>query len=92
MTPSLLTFTQTTLAPLIAALAPALHAANATKPNIIFILADDLGSGDLGCIGAPDIETPHIGRLAVEGVKFIDFYANAPVCTPTRAGCMTGRW
>ena len=63
-----------------------------SKPNIIFILADDLGYGDLGCMGAPDIKTPHIDRLAAEGVKFTDFYANAPVCSPTRAGFMTGRW
>ena len=63
-----------------------------SKPNIIFILADDLGYGDLGCMGATDIKTPHIDRLAAEGVKFTDFYANAPVCTPTRAGFMTGRW
>lgn len=66
--------------------------APASKPNIIFILVDDLGYGDLGCMGGPDIKTPHIDRLAAEGVKFSDFYANAPVCTPTRAGFMTGRW
>jgi arylsulfatase A len=64
----------------------------ASRPNIIFILADDLGYGDLGCMGATDIKTPHIDRLAAEGVKFSDFYSNAPVCTPTRAGFMTGRW
>ncbi|MSU66874.1 MAG: twin-arginine translocation pathway signal protein [Opitutus sp.] len=67
-------------------------ASAATRPNIIFILADDLGYGDLGCMGATDIRTPHLDRLAAEGVKFTDFYANAPVCTPTRAGFMTGRW
>ena len=71
---------------------PALHAADTVKPNIIFILADDLGYADLGCMGATDIKTPHLDRLAAEGVKFTDFYANAPVCTPTRAGFMTGRW
>lgn len=67
-------------------------AAASTKPNIVFILIDDLGYGDLGCMGATDIRTPHIDRLAAEGVKFSDFYANAPVCTPTRAAFMTGRW
>lgn len=67
-------------------------AASSSRPNIIFILADDLGYGDLGCMGATDIKTPHIDRLAKEGVKFSDFYSNAPVCTPTRAGFMTGRW
>ena len=66
--------------------------AAAARPNIIFILADDLGYGDLGCMGATDIKTPHLDRLAAEGVKFTDFYANAPVCTPTRTGFMTGRW
>jgi arylsulfatase A-like enzyme len=66
--------------------------APATKPNIVFILADDMGYGDLGCMGATDIRTPNIDRLAAEGVKFSNFYANAPVCTPTRAGFMTGRW
>ena len=64
----------------------------ASPPNLIFILADDLGYGDLGCMGCPDIKTPNIDRLAAEGVKFTDFYANAPVCTPTRTGFLTGRW
>lgn len=64
----------------------------AAPPNIIFILADDFGYGDLGCMGCTDISTPNIDRLATEGVKFTDFYANAPVCTPTRTGFMTGRW
>lgn len=63
-----------------------------SRPNIVFILADDLGYGDLGCMGCPDIQTPNIDRIAAEGVKFTDFYANAPVCTPTRTGFMTGRW
>jgi arylsulfatase A-like enzyme len=56
------------------------------------ILADDLGYGDLGCYGAPDIRTPHLDGLAREGVKLTQGYANAPVCTPTRAALMTGRW
>ena len=64
----------------------------AVQPNIVFILADDFGYGDLGCMGCTDIATPNIDRLATEGVKFTDFYANAPVCTPTRTGFMTGRW
>ena len=68
-----------------------LHAA-AQQPNIVFILADDFGYGDLGCMGGTDIATPNIDRLAAEGVKFTDFYANAPVCTPTRTGFMTGRF
>jgi arylsulfatase A-like enzyme len=64
----------------------------AAPPNIIFILVDDMGYGDLGCTGAEDIKTPHIDRIAAEGMQLTDFYANAPVCTPTRAGFMTGRW
>jgi arylsulfatase A-like enzyme len=59
------------------------------NPNVIVILADDLGYGDLGCYGAKDIATPHIDRMAREGAKFTSFYA-APVCTPTRASLMTG--
>ena len=51
-----------------------------------------MGYSDLGCMGATDIRTPHIDRLASEGLKFTDFYANAPVCTPTRAAFITGRW
>ncbi|MES2693298.1 MAG: sulfatase-like hydrolase/transferase [Verrucomicrobiota bacterium] len=62
------------------------------RPNIVFILIDDFGYADCGPYGAKDIRTPHIDRLAREGVKFTDFYANAPVCTPTRCGFITGRW
>ena len=50
------------------------------RPNIVFVLVDDMGYGDLGCMGATDIKTPNIDRLASEGVKFTDFYANAQVC------------
>ena len=63
----------------------------AVRPNIILILADDLGYGDLGVYGATDTKTPNLDRLAREGTRFTDFYANAPVCTPTRAGLITGR-
>jgi arylsulfatase A-like enzyme len=73
------------------ALGPWSFAAGA-RPNIIFVLIDDFGYADCGPYGATDIRTPHIDRLAREGVKFTDFYANAPVCTPTRAGFITGRW
>ncbi|MBK1879746.1 sulfatase-like hydrolase/transferase [Pelagicoccus mobilis] len=61
------------------------------KPNIVFIFCDDLGYGDLGCFGAKDIKTPNIDRLADTGIKFTDFYSVSPVCTPSRAGLMTGR-
>lgn len=72
--------------------ASAIAAAANTKPNIVFILIDDFGYADSGAYGAKDIRTPHIDRLAREGVRFTDFYANAPVCTPTRCGFITGRW
>jgi len=62
------------------------------RPNVVFIMADDLGYGDLGCYGAPDIRTPNIDRLAREGVRMTDFYANGPICSPTRYGFMTGQY
>jgi uncharacterized sulfatase len=61
-----------------------------SRPNIVFILADDLGYGDLGCYGQRRIETPHIDRLAREGLRFTDFYAGATVCAPSRCVLMTG--
>lgn len=64
----------------------------AAPPNIVFILMDDMGYADLGCQGAKDIRTPNIDRLAAEGVRFANFYSNAPVCTPTRCAFITGRW
>ncbi len=60
------------------------------KPNIIFILADDLGYGDLGCYGQSKIKTPNIDKLASEGIRFTDFYAGSTVCAPSRATLMTG--
>ncbi|MCX8036498.1 MAG: sulfatase [Candidatus Sumerlaeia bacterium] len=62
------------------------------NPNILMILADDLGWGDLSCYGAPDLKTPNLDRLAAEGVRFENFYANCPVCSPTRAALLTGRY
>src|SRR6266851_5756178 len=66
------------------------HAA-AKLPNIVIILADDLGYGDLGCYGHPSIRTPNLDRMAAEGMRFTDFYSAAEVCTPSRAALMTGR-
>lgn len=61
-------------------------------PNFIVILADDLGYGDLSCYGATHIATPNLDRMAAEGIRFTDFYASANVCTPSRAGLLTGRY
>ncbi|MGM0573399.1 MAG: sulfatase-like hydrolase/transferase [Bacteroidota bacterium] len=63
-----------------------------TPPNIVLIFADDLGYGDLSCYGSVWNQTPEIDRMAVEGLRFSDFYAGSPVCTPSRAGLMTGSY
>lgn len=65
-------------------------AAEPAKPNVIFILADDLGYGDLGCFGQKHIKTPNIDRLAKEGTRFTQAYAGATVCAPSRCTLMTG--
>ena len=67
-----------------------LPAADAPKPNIVIILSDDQGRGDCSAFGTKDIRTPGIDRLFAEGVGFDNFYANCPVCSPTRASLMTG--
>lgn len=67
-------------------------AAARRPPNLIFLLADDMGYGDLSCYGARDARTPHLDRLARDGARFTDCYANAPVCTPTRVAFLTGRY
>lgn len=61
------------------------------KPNIVFILADDLGYGDLGSYGQQKIRTPHLDQMAKEGMRFTQFYAGSPVCAPSRAVLMTGK-
>ena len=65
--------------------------AASVKPNVIVILTDDQGTVDLHIAGAKDIETPHLDALARRGVRFTQFYAAAPVCSPSRAGLLTGR-
>ncbi len=65
--------------------------ADALRPNIILILADDLGWADLGCYGADLHETPNLDRLAAQGLRFTQAYASAPVCTPTRAAILSGK-
>ena len=77
------------LFPMAAALSPAAE----RKPvNIVVIFADNMGYGDLGCYGAPDLATPAIDKLATQGVRFTNYYANGPECTPTRTAFMTGRY
>ena len=63
-----------------------------TRPNIVFILADDLGWRDLSCFGSPFYETPNLDRLAQKGMRFTDAYASCPVCSPTRASTLTGKY
>lgn len=77
---------------LLVSLGSATAAEPARRPNIVFLLADDLGYGDLGCYGCKDIQTPILDRLAARGVRFTNFYANGPECTPTRAALLTGRY
>ena len=70
---------------------PLLFAGAEEKPNVVFIMADDLGYGDLGCFGQEKIKTPHLDRMAAEGMKLTSFYAGATVCAPSRCVLMTGK-
>ena len=64
----------------------------ADEPNFLIIMVDDLGYGDLSSYGATDLQTPHIDKLVSEGMRFDEFYANCPVCSPTRAALLSGRY
>ena len=66
-------------------------AADESQPNVVVILCDDLGYGDLACYGHPHIQTPNLDRLAAEGIRFTSFYSAAPVCSASRVGLLTGR-
>jgi arylsulfatase A len=68
------------------------HAAEAKRPNIVFILVDDLGWADVGCFGSKFYQTPNIDRLAAQGLRFTDAYAACAVCSPTRASILTGKY
>ncbi len=71
---------------------PARQLVAAERPNLLVILVDDLGYGDLSSFGASDLKTPHIDRLIAEGMRFDEFYANCPVCSPTRAALLSGQY
>jgi|GEM_PF-2988429 hypothetical protein len=64
----------------------------ASKPNIVFILADDIGYGDFGCYGATKVKTPNVDRLASQGLRFTDGHSMASVCTPSRYSFLTGEY
>lgn len=68
-----------------------LGAATADRPNIVFLIADDMGYGDLACFGHPEIASPNLDRLAAQGVRLTHCYSASPVCSPARTGLMTGR-
>src|SRR5512142_2436418 len=68
------------------------NAAERPRPNFIFVLIDDMGYGDLSCYGQKQIETPQFDRLAREGIRFTQFYVNAPMCSPSRTAFTTGQY
>ena len=76
----------------VAAASDTLFAQRITPPNIVFILADDLGYADVSCYGRPDLSTPNIDALASHGIRFLQAYANSAVCSATRTALITGRY
>jgi len=89
---NILRFTVSVLAAILSAPMGSLHAADPSKPNILFIMADDLGWRDLGCYGSTFHQTPNLDKLAARGVKFTQAYAANPLCSPTRSSVLTGLW
>jgi arylsulfatase A len=79
-----------TILTVVSGLSGLLQAAEQGPPSIVFILADDLGYGDIGCYGSTVNRTPHLDRLADRGIRFTDFHSNGPMCSPTRAAFLTG--
>src|SRR4030095_1921016 len=65
--------------------------AQSSRPNVVLVLADDLGYGDLGCFGSKDVKTPNLDKFAAEGMRFTSCYAGHPNCSPSRTALMTGR-
>jgi len=64
----------------------------APHPNIVVVLLDDMGWGDFSCFGNKDAKTPHVDRLAAEGIRFTQFYVNSPICSPSRCALTTGQY
>lgn len=69
-----------------------LRAENPVRPNVVLVLIDDMGWGDFSCFGNPEAKTPNIDRLAGEGIRFSQFYVNAPICSPSRCALVTGQY
>src|SRR6185436_9054650 len=81
-----------TVAATVSGAVPMISRSGTARPNVVFILADDLGYGDLSSFGRPDYDTPNLDRLAREGIRFTSAYSASPLCTPTRCGFITGRY
>lgn len=81
-----------TILSLLCVISASASAASTDKPNVIFILADDLGWGDLACYGHPYAKTPHLDKLAADGTRFTHYYATGVTCCPARTGLMTGKF
>jgi arylsulfatase A-like enzyme len=71
---------------------PSIFAESPKRPNVVLILIDDMGWGDFSCFGNAEGKTPHVDRLAAEGIRFSQFYVNAPICSPSRCALTTGQY